>query len=399
MPHPPEPALRTLLLGQVPADFSDWLDFVAIGALLAFGWQVDPIVFALLAVALGLPYLVVGPIAGGIVDRVDTKPVLILSNLGRAAATLSFFFAPNWQILLGLIFLRGCVDTFFTPAKQSALQALTTKDTRTRTNAISHAINQASKVVAPALGGAMLIWMTPQVVFLCNAFVSVLAAAVLWQLSTIPPAPAPDDGAAETGMFASLRRGLREVKTKRILRAALGMMATGYFAMFFYDTLIAPMTRDLGFTETQLGIALAAVGAGGVLGSAVMASIKTIVKPFRLIALAALTSSTLVMGLGWAEMASVAIPFPVFAAGFAVVGVATALSVVPYRTIIQTETSEHAIGQVTALSEAANMVALLTAPFIGALVASAFSIGAAFVLGGGVMLVVSLRAVKLRHAG
>ena len=44
-------------------------------------------------------------------------------------------------------------------------------------------------------------------------------------------------------------------------------MAAGFWAMFLYDSLIAPLVAGLGFDETELGLILAAVGAGGVLGA------------------------------------------------------------------------------------------------------------------------------------
>lgn len=57
--------------------------------------------------------------------------------------------------------------------------------------------------------------------------------------------------------------------------------------------------------------------------------------------------------------------------------------VVPIRTVIQSETPPDQIARVTALSEAVNTLALLSAPFIGAALASWSSTGAAFLAGGG----------------
>jgi len=178
-------ALRRLLIAQVPADFADWLDFVAIGALLAYVWMVPPYVFAVLAVSMGLPYLLIGPFAGVWVDRSKLNRVLILSNLGRAICTAALFLAPHWPVLMVLIALRAGCDTFFTPAKQAAIQALTDDDTRMRANGRSHAINQMSKIAAPALGGTLLIWLAPQQIFLINALVSLIAVLLMWRLPPI----------------------------------------------------------------------------------------------------------------------------------------------------------------------------------------------------------------------
>ncbi|HIP77808.1 MAG TPA: MFS transporter, partial [Kiloniellaceae bacterium] len=138
------PGLPRLLGAQVPADFADWLDFVAVGALLAFTWQQGPMAFALLAAAMGLPYVLIGPFAGALTDRADLKRVLVFSNLGRAAATFAAAFAPDTTVLLLIVFARGCADAFYTPAKQAAIQALVPPPDLMAANGISHAINQTS---------------------------------------------------------------------------------------------------------------------------------------------------------------------------------------------------------------------------------------------------------------
>jgi len=77
---------------------------------------------------------------------------------------------------------------------------------------------------------------------------------------------------------------------------------------------------------------------------------------------------------------------------FALVGFTSAMSVVPIRTIIQRDTPGDKIARVSALSEAANMTALLIAPFLGAMLASLFSVGVAFVAGGLLMMIIGIWA-------
>lgn len=61
--------LAQLLAAHIPSDLADWFNYVAIAALLAYVWQVETPVFALLAVAMGLPFVVIGPLAGMLADR------------------------------------------------------------------------------------------------------------------------------------------------------------------------------------------------------------------------------------------------------------------------------------------------------------------------------------------
>lgn len=106
---------------------------------------------------MGLPYLVIGPFAGALVDKSDLRTILILSNLGRAITTAALVLAPNVTVLLVLVFVRGAIDSAFTPARQSTIQALAHEKLRDGVNSIIQGINQASKIAGPALGGMLLI--------------------------------------------------------------------------------------------------------------------------------------------------------------------------------------------------------------------------------------------------
>ena len=94
--YPGQRSVRRLLTMQVPADMADWLDMVAIGALLAFTWKAPPVAFAWLAVAMALPPLTIGVLAGVYVDRWPLRRTLVLANLGRGLATAALILAPNW---------------------------------------------------------------------------------------------------------------------------------------------------------------------------------------------------------------------------------------------------------------------------------------------------------------
>jgi MFS family permease len=124
------PVPRRLALASVPADFSDWLDYAAVVALVVFAWGEGPVALAMFALALSLPYVLVGPFVAVLVDRAPTRTVLVLSNLGRGLATLGFAFAGDTLVLLALVFLRGCIDSAFTPARQAAIQASTPEHLR-----------------------------------------------------------------------------------------------------------------------------------------------------------------------------------------------------------------------------------------------------------------------------
>jgi predicted MFS family arabinose efflux permease len=386
--------LRRLLVAQTPADLADWLDFTALAALLAYAWEVEPVVFALLAVAMGLPYLLVGPLAGVIADRLPLRGVMIGANLAKAGATALFALAQDWPLLLALVFLRGAFDSFFTPARQAAIQALTTPQDRASMNGLSLGLNQATKIVAPALGGMLLVVLAPGDIFLLNAGVSALAALLLLRLAPISRA---DVESQDGGMFTQLAEGLRIALSRPRLLSALGLMALGFFAVFLYDSFFAPLTRDFGFSEVQLGFILSAVGAGGVVG-ALFSGRAGGARPFRQVALAMAASGVLVIAVGLAAALGLGLPFAPLLAGSALVGFTSAATLVPIRTVIQNETPPSHMARMAALSEAINTLAILSAPFIGAAIAGATALGYAFVAGGAIALASAVLAIRADRA-
>lgn len=382
------PGFARLIAAQIPADLADWLAFVAVAATLAYGWQAPPLAFALLGLAMGLPYVVIGPFAGALVDRWRLGPVLVWSNLGRGLGVLAYGLAPGWPALVVLVALVATVDSFFTPAKQAALQALVRPEDRAAANGLSQGVNQISKIAGPALGGGLLALTGPVPVFVLTAVASALAAALALGLPLPAREPRPEHSPR---IFRDIAEGLALVRRTPALRAALGLMAAGFFGIFLYDTLIAPLMESLGHGPETLGLCVAANGLGGVTGALLGGPLMKR-RPFVWVAASFAVGGTLVGAMGVAALTGIGLPAPLLAAAFLTVGLSGAGSVVPIRTVIQNATPEPAMARVAALSEAASAAALLVAPLAGAGLATIGGIGLPFVVGAGVALLTAVTA-------
>jgi len=383
------PAPRRLALASVPADFADWLDYAAVIALVVFAWGGGPVVLAMLALALSLPYVLAGPLLAVLVDRVPLRAVLLLTNLGRGLATFAFAFAGDVTLLLALVFLRGCIDSAFTPARQSAIQATTPPAMLAHANGLHQAISQTSKVAGPAMGGLLLAIWPAQAVFMLNAGLSLLACLLVLNLR-LPERPA---GTAERGPFITeALGGLAEFTRSRALLVALVFSACAYFSFFLYDALIALLAQGFGFDETAFGFAIAASGLGGLIG-ALAAGRMTAHRPMLSMALAAMVSGLVTAGIALLAMRGWVVPLPVFLLVLMGMGGATAFMLVPYRTIVQSEAPPDRIARVYAAGEAVIVTTMLSAPLIGSAIASRWGTPAAFLCGG--MLLVCLGLTTL----
>ncbi|MDB5529262.1 MAG: putative arabinose efflux permease, family [Devosia sp.] len=374
---------RRLALASIPADFADWLDYAAVVALLVFAWGEGPFVLALFGFALTLPYIAIGPLLAVYIDRTPLGRVLVLSNLGRGLTTLALVFASSTPLVLLLVFVRSSVDSAFTPARQAAIQASTPPELLASANGLHQAINQTSKIAGPALGGLLLAFIPAQSVFGLNAVLSLVAALSLIRLN-LPAREAREPSDLRTEISA----GAAEFRRNRRLLLALVFSAVAYFAFFLYDALIALLAADFGLGATAFGVGIAASGAGGLIGALVAGRLAS--HPIACMTWSAVFSGCVTIAIALAAMAHIVMPAWLYFIALGLMGGSTAFMLVPYRTIIQAETPPDRIARVFATGEALITAVMLSAPFIGSLIATAYGTGAAFLSGGMLVLLLGL---------
>ncbi len=388
------PRLRRLLAAQMPADLADWLDLVALGTLLAFHWQLGPTALAALMVAIALPYVVLGPPIGVLIDRSDLRLLLIASSSLRAVATAAFAVAPDLPILLALVVLKSSVDAVFTPAKQATIPLLAPANRLMAANGLSHTINQVTKVAGPALGGALVAILEPKQIFLVNAGLSVIAALVLLGL---PPGLRPATDKTDRGFVREFIEGLAHIRGHPLLATAIVAMAIGFLVTFLYDGLIALLVKEIGYPASMFGAAIAVLGAGGVLGALLLGQFGERRDPLLLMASGGMVGGLLIAGIGHVGRGDIAMHPILFLATLFTIGIASAGLFVPYRTVLQRETPLYLLGRVTAVGEAAIAIATLAGPPLGAVLANVAGISAPFLLGGYLIALLALALVLSRR--
>ncbi|HEY9285158.1 MAG TPA: MFS transporter, partial [Pyrinomonadaceae bacterium] len=150
---------RRLWLGQVVSEVGDWLNNIAVLALVLelAGPDSQGRAVAVYAVARHLPLFVFGPVAGVVTDRVDRRRLMVAADVVRAALALGFLLAPLWRSLPA-IYLVGAslfsASAFFNAAKRAALPNLVREtDELLAANSLSAATTAATIAAGSAVGG------------------------------------------------------------------------------------------------------------------------------------------------------------------------------------------------------------------------------------------------------
>jgi MFS family permease len=176
---------RRLWTGQVVSEVGDWLNNIAVLALviqLAGAGSVG-LAVATYAIARHVPLFLFGPVAGVVVDRASRRRVMIAADVARAVLALGFLLA-NRSASLALIYVVGAslfsVSAFFNAAKRASIPNLVgPTEELLAANSLSASTTAATIAVGSALGGVVATALGRDTVFVLNALTFLASAEMI----------------------------------------------------------------------------------------------------------------------------------------------------------------------------------------------------------------------------
>jgi len=381
---------RRYFAGQVISSVGTWLQALAVTWLvLDLTGRSDRLG---IAVALQfLPLLLLGAPAGVLADRIDNRRLLLGTSAVSAALALAFGVivsrgAVDLWAIYGLTLLSGLVLAVERPAMQALLFQLVGRDDLPSAVAANSTIMSVSRLVGPALGGAMVAIAGVASCFYANA---VSYAAVLIALAGISRrrlVPRP----VGTRAGGSLRAAVSYVRYRPDVRRPLMVMAVVGLVALNFQTTFPSMVR-FGFDRGAgaVGTAMSVSAIGSILGGLYAAGITPNPRRTLAIVLAGFSAMLLLFAAAPTYLAFVLLGIPL---GF------TSACFQSINTVaVQQATEPSMQGRVMALHQ----MALYGSTPIGALamgwVIEATSPRAPFVLGGLAALVCAAAVIRAAH--
>ncbi len=225
------PDFRRLWTGQVVSEIGDWLNNIAVLALVIelAGERRVGLAIAVYAITRHLPLFIFGPIAGVVVDRADRRRVMMAADVLRAALALGFLVADRVGSL-ALIYVVGsslfCVSAFFNAAKRASIPNLVGRtDELLTANSLSASTAAATIAIGSALGGLVATFIGRDVVFVANAVTFLVSADMIRRIRAATRSgdhqqhsfhlrSAPVEGTATTLNLQRLAATLRHAATE-----------------------------------------------------------------------------------------------------------------------------------------------------------------------------------------
>lgn len=229
---------------------------------------------ALLGFFAFLPMLLVSPVAGVWVDRIDRRKIMLLADAGAGlmtAAMLLLYVTGHlavWHLYLAEG-LAGIFEAFQRPAYMAATSTLLPKEQYTRANGLRSLADFGAQVLAPVFGGLLLTWADLGGVMLVDMATFLVAFITLMMVRL--PAAVGEVGVpsvASPALHREIRVGYRYIRQRPGLVGLTAIMAAVYFfaALTWSAIMPAMILARSGQNELALASVQSAMGIAGVVG-------------------------------------------------------------------------------------------------------------------------------------
>ena len=282
-------AFRALWLAQLGSMLGTWMQTVGAQWILVETPDSTALV-ALVQVATTLPMLLFALPAGALADIMDRRVLLISVQLFQVAVggSLSVLTALGLMpptLLLTFTFLLGACLALTLPAYQVFVQELVPREQVRAVASLGGVAVNGARAVGPALAGVLVAQVGPAPVFAVNAasaliFVTVLLASRRPRASGELPAERFASALAAGGRYVRNSPAVRRM----LLRIFLFVLPGA--AIWALLPVVADDLLDAG--SAGYGLLLGALGAGAVLGAAVLPAVGTRLSANQLLLVAGL---------------------------------------------------------------------------------------------------------------
>jgi len=335
---------RLLFLGSILSNTGDFIQAMA-QSWLVWTMTGSPFLLGLIGFSQAFPRLLLGAIGGAIVDRLDRRRLLVVTqNLAMVQAfafwALVYFGLITFWHIFFLVFFLGTVNTLNQTARQSLINSLVPREELMNAIALNSSVVNLSKVIGPSLGGVLISIIGVDGCLLVNA-ISFLAIIFSLLMMDLPPWQREK---GDDNFWQEVSEGYSYIKTNSRLFSVLflayivaliGSPYSRFLPVFASDILHA---GPLGF-----GFLLAAPGVGAVISGLYLASMGEIRRRVNFIFISVFAFSLFLI------LFSLSRSMTLSALCLVMVGASHIAFRATANTTIQMETPPHLLGRILSL--------------------------------------------------
>ena len=391
---------RLYWTGQLVSLVGTWMQSVAQGWLM-HRLTSSALMLGFLGFAQFLPVLLLSLWAGVIVDSIDKRKLLLITQsafllqAALLATAVSTGIVKPWMVL-ALAFVFGTINAVDLPARQSFVVELAGREDMPNAIALNSAAFNTARLLGPAIAGVLLATVGEASCFWVNAVSYIAVIVSIWRIDvrTKPGIRFHAERALE-----HMKEGVRYARNVRPVRNLLILLGTTAGLGFQYMILLPVYVREILKADAKVyGLLVSAFGLGSLLSAAWMTRSQDRWALRRNIFIGLLAAAIGMGTFAWSRTLPLSLAMG-FLSGFGLI-----LYVATTNTLIQITTEDRYRGRVMSLY---TLMFVGTAP-IGALVSGsiaqrfgapvATSVSALVLLGGALWMMRRLRVLAAREA-
>lgn len=219
-----------------------------------------------------VPFLLLSPIAGVLVDRHNRKLMMMVSDLTAITATAGILILNTlgileiWHLYIAAV-INGLGNTFQWPAYSAAISTMVPKENYSRANGMMSLIESGPAVLAPILAGILLPiikLMGILVIDVATFFIAIFALTLVH----VPQPEKTVEGQSESGgIFKEALYGFKYIFARRGLLGLLIFFIVLNFIIGLSISLFSPFILERTNQSSKiLGIVTSANAIGAVIG-------------------------------------------------------------------------------------------------------------------------------------
>lgn len=174
---------RNLLYAYAISVLGQWFTTIAL-----LGWvysiSQSGLMVSITLMSGALPRLILGPLAGVMVDRLPKKFLLISTDFCRALLVLLFVFAREevW-VVIGINTFISIIGVLYAPSRQSIIPSIVPVDQLHIANALTSTISGFMGIIGASFGGLVTAVLSYEVSFSINSFCYLISALLIFKAS------------------------------------------------------------------------------------------------------------------------------------------------------------------------------------------------------------------------
>jgi MFS family permease len=229
----------------------------------------SPLFLSLMSTVASLPFFFFTLPAGALADMVDRKRMMFVMTIwlgvsAGALALIGWFHLINPWVLLTAIFFIGTGFAFYSPAWTSIQPEIVSNEELPSASTLGGLQLNISGIIGPAIGGALLRFVSPNAVFAMNSICFFLLLIAIHRLRhPKPPSNLPLENFVES--FISAVRYVRYTNGIQVVLARNLLFA--FFISIIPALIPVVGLKELHFNPSDLGLVFTSMGIGSVLGA------------------------------------------------------------------------------------------------------------------------------------